>query len=106
VDWVDQAILLTYLGPSQARNSDSNSAYHELARHGIRTASALLGTAKSMATRGQLDAFTAMIPDKCGRPVIPSLISSIRTNSNLALVLSWRGMQDETSRSTELVSPI
>ena len=28
VDWVDQAILLTYLGPDQASNSDCNSARH------------------------------------------------------------------------------
>jgi hypothetical protein len=93
VDWVDQAILLTYLGPDQASNSDCNSARHTLARHGVRTASALLSTARSMQVRGEFGAFAAVIEDKSGPAVVHSLLSSIRTNSNLSLVLRWRGME-------------
>ena len=95
VDWVDQAILLTYLGPNEASNSDSNNARHKLARLGVRTASALLSTARSMQVRGEFGAFDSVIQDESGRAAVPSLLSSIRTNSNLTLVLSWRGMEDE-----------
>jgi hypothetical protein len=94
VDWVDQAILLTYLGSDQATDSECPSARRTLERHGVRTASALLSTANAMAARGDFDTFAALIADQSGRPAIPSLLSSIRTNNNLALVLRWRGMKD------------
>jgi F0F1-type ATP synthase assembly protein I len=92
VDWVDEAILLTYLGPSQVSKSDQNSARQLLASHGIRTASALLATSNSTADRGQLTAFNEIVVDNAGRSVIPSLITSIQTNTNLGLVLRWRGL--------------
>lgn len=92
IDWVDEAILLTYLGPNQVSKSQQGSARQLLARHGIRTSSALLATAQSAADRGQFDEFSAIVVDHAGRSVLPSLITAIRTNSNLDLVLRWRGL--------------
>jgi hypothetical protein len=92
VDWVDEAILLTYLGSSQVSKSEQNSARQLLASHGIRTASALLANSSSTADRGQLAAFNEIVVDNAGRPVIPSIITSIQTNTNLGLVLRWRGL--------------
>ena len=47
--------------------------------------------------RGEFGAFAKVIEDKSGRAVVQSLLSSIRTNSNLSLVLRWRGMEDEAA---------
>lgn len=95
VDWVDQAILLTYLGPHQADGPHGEGSRERLGRHGIRTASALLSAARSATTHGEFDSFAALVRDDSGNSVIPSLLSSIRTSSNLAPVLEWRGMTDD-----------
>jgi hypothetical protein len=50
-----------------------------------------------MQVRGEFGAFATVIEDKSGRAVVHSLLSSIRTNSNLSLVLRWRGMEDEAA---------
>jgi hypothetical protein len=92
VDWVDQAVLLTYLGPCQTRDPRHGGVRQTLARQGIRTASALLATADAMRTAGQFDAFVASVTDESGGKVLPSLIASVRTNGNLAPVLRWRGI--------------
>ncbi|MFG1935144.1 hypothetical protein ACGFK1_31535 [Mycobacterium sp. NPDC048908] len=91
IDWVDEAILLTYLGPNQVRKSERSSARELLARHGIRTASALLSSARSATDHGRIAEFSHIVVDDAGRSVLPSLITSVRTNSNLDLVLRWRG---------------
>jgi hypothetical protein len=94
VDWIDQAILLTYMGPDDSFEKNPNSPRHRLASHGIRMASALVASARSAVSRGEFDAFAALVTDDAGRSIMPTLLSSIQTNSNLSLVLRWRGMQD------------
>jgi hypothetical protein len=94
VDWIDQAILLTYLGPNQSYESNLNNPRQQLASHGIRMASALLASASSSISRGEFDSFAALVTDEAGGSVMPTLLSSIQTNSNLSLVLRWRGMRD------------
>ena len=93
VDWVDQAILLTYLGPDQASNSDLNSARNTLACHGVRTASALLSTARSMQVRGEFGAFATVIEDKSGRAVIhvAAVVDSDKQQPLPRLALAWNG---------------
>jgi hypothetical protein len=83
VDWVDQAILLTYLRES----STEGPVAAELARHGVRTASSVLSVAAVHG--GQF----GRVVDPCW-PDIPSLIAAVRTSPNLALVLRWRGLSD------------
>jgi hypothetical protein len=90
IDWIDQAILLTQLGP-EVDSSREPARRHQLAQHGIRTASALL-----LATEGADAAQNAaldevLVPD--GANAVPRLLSSIRTNDNLSPVLRWHGLQ-------------
>ncbi len=103
VDWVDQAILLTYLGPDHGHESDRSSPRDRLASNGIRMASALLVSAKCADSRGESDSFAALVTDETGRSAMPSLLSSIRTNCNLDLVLRWRGMPDEVVKISAAV---
>ena len=94
VDWIDQAILLTCIGPDHSYESNLNSPRHRLASHGIRMASALLASARCAISRGEFDSFAGLVTDEAGRSVMPTLLSSIQTNSNLRLVLRWRGMPE------------
>jgi hypothetical protein len=96
IDWIDQAILLTYLGPDEAGNDRPDSARRKLALHGVRTASSLLETAADKQGEAAV-AFAAVLKDGDGQPVIPSLLSSLQTNTNLACLLRWRGLSGRRS---------
>ena len=91
IDWIDQAILLTQLGPEG--DDKESSIRHKLARHGIRTASALLETASTKKPGSETSAFYKIVVDDAGTPAIPSILASIRTNDNLVQVLRWRGRE-------------
>jgi hypothetical protein len=93
IDWVDQAILLTQLGPDAATNAEANSARRRLAKHGVRTASSLLKTSADSAHNREADVFTKVLVDLDGNPTVPSIVSAIQTNSNLARILRWRGFE-------------
>jgi hypothetical protein len=93
IDWVDQAILLNQLGPDASDNADETSGRRRLARHGVRTASALLKTAADKTGGAQEEAFSRVLVDVDGNPAIPSIVSAIQTNSNLARILRWRGFE-------------
>jgi hypothetical protein len=97
IDWIDQAILLTQLGPVKA-DDDEATPRDLLARHGVRTASALLETAAAKTSADDRKAFEKVLVDDAGNPAIPSLLSSIRTNDNLARVLRWRGLESRLAR--------
>jgi hypothetical protein len=87
IDWTDQAILYTQLGPTDAEERRTG-----LHAHGIRTASAFL-QAVAQARRNQTYAeFEKILVDKHHVSVVGSLETAIRTSCNLKLVLSWRGI--------------
>jgi len=44
-------------------------------------------------------AFCSVLVDEQGQPVIPSILSAIQTNSNLAPILQWRGLKSLTEPS-------
>ena len=94
IDWVDQAILLTQLGAGDCRRlpSGDDSVRGRLAAHGIRTASALLFVAEQAQAAGTFDDLSEAIAGESARTILPSLISAVQTNGNLALVLTWRGL--------------
>jgi hypothetical protein len=92
IDWIDQAILLTQLGPNDDGDKSRPTARGLLARHGVRSASALLQTAADK-SGDERKVFEKVLVDAAGNPAIPSLLSSIRTNDNLARVLRWRGLE-------------
>lgn len=89
VDWVDQAILLTCLGAERSPGGEHDTARNRLACKGIRNASGLLAAAGAARQDGRYDAFARMLDGDA----MPSLLASIRTSSNLDLVLEWRGME-------------
>ncbi len=93
IDWVDQAILLTQLGPDDATRRDPGSTRKLLARHGIRTASALLKATHEAKADGRFEQFAAVLVDERGVSTMPALLAALRTNSNVALVLRWRGLE-------------
>ena len=87
VDWVDQAILYTYLGPRARGRRD------ELRAHGIRTATAL---SRAVAPPGAADPgpraqLAAALP-ATDELRLTCLEATIATNPNLALVRRWRGV--------------
>jgi hypothetical protein len=90
IDWVDQAILLTHLGAAQGQSKDAKAAREVLASHGIRTASALLKAAHDAKAGKREFASLFSCP---GQAQIENIQSSVRTSSNLALVLRWRGLE-------------
>lgn len=89
VDWVDQALLLTQLGPGGKAGGES-SARSRLGAHGIRTASALLRTQDAAKAAGRGARFERILLDADGRTVLPDLAVALRTNPNLDLVVTWR----------------
>ncbi len=95
IDWTDQAILYTQLGPRGSR--EPQSPRQRLRRHGIRTATALLWAAEEADRRGRRAAFDAILKDGDGTSVMPALEATLVTNSNLALVQRWRGLSRPTS---------
>jgi hypothetical protein len=112
VDWVDQAILYTQLGPDMKLNGKpsekvdekangaaaQNTSRQLLREHGIRTASALVyAYEKSKAPNGQdnknlaNDApdFDSILPSQ-RYSRIHTLVDTLSTNPNLKLVQRWR----------------
>ena len=91
VDWVDQAILLTQLGPAKARGATGRTdpVLSLLRARGIRSASALAAAARSP---GAAEVHRALDPD--GHPAATeALLATLADNQNLRLVLTWRGQR-------------
>lgn len=89
VDWVDQAILYTCLGP-EARGPDGARA--KLAAQGIRTATAFTEAYRQAVTHDHdMDAFEKILPG-APRPVVRALADAIDTLPNTRLVRVWRGL--------------
>jgi hypothetical protein len=88
IDWVDQAILYTQLGPQEQKKGEI-SARDKLRMHGIRTATSLLRVSDEF--RGARESFDKILMDMTGNSVMPALIASLTTNSNLKLIQLWRG---------------
>lgn len=94
IEWVDQAILLTELGPDDGRagNKKRKTARDRLATYGIRNASTLLEAAKDAEARGCTDQFNQLLVDDGGSTRIPTLLVATRTHNNTRLVARWRGL--------------
>lgn len=90
IDWVDQAILYTHLGPEeQAKEGES---HREILRaHGIRTATALVEVYNRSEFHKDQEAFEKILPGN-GRNLIRSLVDAVETNPNLKLIQTWRGL--------------
>jgi hypothetical protein len=91
IDWVDQSILYTHLGPPKKNGTDSR---REILRvQGIRTASALIEAYGRSADYGDRAEFEKLLQDPVS-PRIPmrSLVDTMQTNPNLRLIQTWRGL--------------
>ena len=96
VNWVDQAILYTCLGP----DAKASGARANLAAHGIRTATAFTEAYRQALTRDEdVPAFEKILgPPDGGRPVVRALADAIDTKPNARLVRVWRGLPPEGFR--------
>jgi hypothetical protein len=90
IDWVDQAILYTHLGPEKAR-AEQLTRREILRIHGIRTASGLVEAFYQSRQRTDRDEFEKIL-DGEGRSPMRSLIDALATNPNLKLIQTWRGV--------------
>ena len=94
IDWVDQAILFTYLGPDQKEDKAHGSSRRELLRRqGIRTATSLIQAfgLSRMKRRKDGDNVERILSDS-SRSHVRSFLDSIATDSNIRLVCAWRGI--------------
>lgn len=105
VDWVDQAILLTQLGPDhgttprrkrkrrEKKDGEEVKRTHRqlLAEHGIRTASGLLEAYERSESRNETGDFEGILPGH-GQSIIRTLVDTLTPNPNLELIRRWRRM--------------
>jgi hypothetical protein len=101
VDWVDQAILLTHLGPEEARperrqrrrnGEEEPTLLSRLARHGIRNATDLLAAVEEAEGRGAGADLCRILGGSSGPQVVPALLASMGTSCNLGRIRTWRRM--------------
>lgn len=104
IDWVDEAILRTALGPD-ARQGGAPAARAILAAHGIRTASGLL-TAHAQQNDPPVRAvFEKLLPAAADQPSpVRSLVLTLNTNPNLELIQRWRGLLTEIEAAPPLTA--
>ena len=97
IDWTDQAILYTQLGPQEEKKGEVN-AREKLRIHGIRTATSLLWASAEARRQGNQESFDKILTDLEGNSAMPTLEASLTTNSNLDLIQLWRNTSDAPLR--------
>ncbi len=98
VDWVDQAILYTHLGPSKS-NGRTDPRREALRSQGIRTASSLIEAYTRSEAHGDRDEFEKILVDaNSKRSPIRTLVDTMQTNPNLHLIQTWRGLEPHMER--------
>ena len=92
IDWVDQAILYTHLGPPS--NTSNTPALRELLRaHGIRTATSLVEDYNRSEFHRDREAFERIIPTAGNaRNAMRSLVDAVGTNATLKMIQTWKGL--------------
>jgi len=103
IDWVDQAILYTHLGPEQKKNL-ATSPRARLRTHGIRTATSLTEAYQKSKAYGDPDTFEKILSGE-GRSPIRSLVDTVATNPNLELIRTWRGLAEAAAQRTAQPDP-
>lgn len=100
IDWTDQAILYTALGPPEddKRVLDKRARLHA---RGIRNATTFLQVADER--RADPD-FGALLDDDRDTGVVASLETAVRTNGNLTLILCWRRLCEHARPREEVAT--
>jgi len=91
IDWTDQAILYTHLGP-QSEDQGAASPRKQLRTHGIRTASSLVEAYRNVKGDADRDAFEKILAAGNGRSPIRALVDTVETNPNFKTIWVWRGL--------------
>lgn len=99
IDWVDQSILYTHLGPEK-KKKDVESRRAILRAHGIRTATSLVEVYNTSEFHKDQEAFEKLLPGN-GRNPIRSLTDAVGTNPNLKLLQTWRGLLPHSHSTTK-----
>ena len=97
IDWVDQAILYTCLGPDDTK-SDDKSPRRRLRAHGIRTATSLLVAYQKCRNEADCDSLEKVLSlagAESGRSPMRALVAALTTNTNLELVRTWKGISSQ-----------
>ena len=87
IDWMDQAILYTQLGPQGEK--PEKGTRNKLRLHGIRTATSLLQALTKEESRKTVE---RLLEEEEGVNALPTLQSSLIINANLRLIQRWRDM--------------
>jgi uncharacterized membrane protein len=99
IDWVDQAILFTHIGPEQPANGKPR-VRDRLREQGIRTATSLVEVYRKAHDAGDVEAFEKIVPaGDGGRTPIRGLADAVQTNPNFRFIWIWRGLPDEQYKS-------
>jgi hypothetical protein len=93
IDWIDQAILLTYLGDND-ENTGSRELLKDLKQYGIRTATEL------QLACGAASVLPFLEGEKGNR--CRSVLAAMRECPNFILVRNWRGLADCQQRKSSL----
>jgi len=93
IDWVDQAILFTHLGPDQ--EGEKKGQRKDLLRlYGIRTATSLIQAFRAADNREDAKQVEQIL-SKALRSDVRLFLDAIQTEPNLELICAWRGMGKE-----------
>jgi uncharacterized membrane protein len=99
IDWVDQAILFTHIGPEKTANGEPG-VRKRLREQGIRTATSLVEVYRKAHEAGDVEAFEKILPaGDSGRTPIRGLADAVQTNPNFRIIWIWRGLPDEQYKS-------
>ncbi len=93
IDWVDQAILFTYLGPDQEGDKKGGKRKDLLRLYGIRTATSLIQAFEAAQDREDDAKEVEKILSKALRSHVRSFLDAIATEPNLSLICAWQGIE-------------
>ncbi len=108
IDWVDQAILYTNLGPQPEKKKDGASPRQRLRAQGIRTATSLQVSYERCTPGSDREAFEKVLSAPDGSAVrspMRSLVDTLTTNSNLELVRAWKGLPESPDKPNKPAGP-
>jgi len=99
IDWIDQAILLTYLGDDAAgADAIDRTPYRRLKKFGLRT-STIFVQAWDIISAGQSQTSLFRGYDEEKRE-FRAIAASIPSNPNFPLVQNWRGLEERDDHSS------
>ena len=126
VDWIDQAILITYLGPAETGETHDGTPTlrDQLKAYGIRTATALESACRGTPATGDTgaagpiavapvaaEAAPATVPAPSPAPILPlagasgerlrAIVAAMQDCPNFVLVRNWRGIADGALSGTD-----